>query len=195
MAISIIDVRKKRKVAMQKIRRAYRKIGVTFKADNIKFETPKKGMSPEELQRLYNRYENIMQGNFMLNLGDGRYIDFATGEIFEPQPGEPEEYEEPEEHEEPEDYIPVGSYIQHAFDLVESLNYPNATNHFEMVVNNAIDVFGVSKVDKWFKDNSEIFDGLYKELRYSVMKNDDSTSFFVDMAINIFETTLMGGLS
>lgn len=185
MSLTNIDIRSIRKVAIQKIRRAYKKLGIEFHATTEAFPTAPKTATQAELNSLYNRYENIMAGNFALPIGEGRFLNPVTGEI----------YEEESEVEEPVENIPVVDYIRLARNRLEELpssspSYYYALNHFDMIIEKAIQDFTRERLNIWFRDYASIFDSCYQSISYSLEKNDDSTSYFIDRALEEFEVNL-----
>lgn len=189
--LSVQNVRDIRKVAMQKIRRASRRLGVEFHATKERFATPNKGMTQAELNELYNKYENIMAGNFAINIGDGQFLNPITGEVYE------DGYIS-EDEDEGEEFVggtPVIDYIVQARNRLVGLpntcpSYWYAINHFDMIVDTAIDRLGRSELNKWFRDHQQIFDNCYDKIKYALEKHDDSTSYFVDLALKEFEVEI-----
>ena len=188
--LSVQNVRDIRKVAMQKIRRASRRLGVEFHATKERFATPNKGMTQAELNELYNKYENIMSGNFAINIGDGQFLNPITGEVYE------DGYiSEDEDAEEFVGGTPVIDYIVQARNRIVGLpntcpSYYYAVNHFDLIIEDVADKFGRGGLNTWLRDHPHVFDACYDRILYSLEKNDDSTSYFVDTALKDFEVEI-----
>lgn len=185
MSLRVSDIQSIRKVAIQKIRRAYQKLGMEFHSTPAVFPTAKKNATQAELNTLYNRYENIMAGNFAIPIGDGQFLNPVTGEF----------YEDEAEVEEAIENAPVIDYIRLARNRLEELpstspSYYYALNHFDMIIEKAIENYGRSRLNNWFVEYAQIFDNCYEGIKYSLNKNDESSSYFVDKALQEFEVNL-----
>lgn len=192
MSISITDIRNIRRNALQNLRRGFNISGIYFEQNPELFPTGK-GMSPSQLESLYNYYEQFQGHRFSPE--EFQDIGFYTPtSITEEEFLDEDYYYDAFDDEDTVDIY----YIEQAKDVFESTGYYPAINQFNDIVSTAVDVFGVSAVEEYLADNMELIAQVTARIDY-LSKGEDahgshSTQFLSDKVMNELRNDMLNKL-